>query len=237
MSPGFRQCQTPQQKISTSPLLLSVCCSESFSITGWVYSRALNNRTSLLTYREPESRGEGVFCHFNLLSLFLPFQILILQSTICSSLWTICQKIRVQIMQCKIWIVLHKLYFSQTLMTDVHYVHPPHPLCCRPNHHKIQTNLGFSLSPAHSACSSECRQPEGESGVNATQMSGGCWICMDVGQCVSAAAVGPVRQSSSLAVTETDVRVLQGAAVSFSPSTCSTAEEPRRRARRSLPCW
>lgn len=28
-------------------------------------------------------------------------------------------------MQYKIWIVLHKLYFSQTLMTDVQYVHPP----------------------------------------------------------------------------------------------------------------
>lgn len=42
-------------------------------------------------------------------------------------------------------------------------------------------------------------------------------------ECAGAGAAGPVRQSSSLAVTETDVPALHGVTVSLSLSTASSA--------------
>lgn len=50
------------------------------------------------------------------------------------------------------------------------YLHS-RPLCLQANNHKIQTNIGFNLCGKHSACFFQCCQAEGESGVNAIQMS------------------------------------------------------------------
>lgn len=77
---------------------------------------------------------------------------------------------------------------------------------CIPNLRAFRkTNPGVNLSYKHSACFSQCRQPPGESGVNATQMKRDCWICMKAGQCAGVATAGPVRQSSSLAPAQTPI--------------------------------